>query len=61
MLRMCNCNSEFISNSDYWIHLQIMGSECQIKQSEYCDDCGNYTWFDADYENMMFDLKNMNS
>ena len=26
-----------------------------------CNKCRSYPWYDADYENMMFDLKSMNN
>lgn len=54
MTKFCNCNSSWgampheVRWSDYIIMLDI------------CETCDKYVWYDADYENMMFDLKEMN-
>lgn len=54
MKLFCGCTSEF----DY---LGLIGVNCRISvELPVCKKCGFYLWVDADYENMMFDLKTMN-
>lgn len=59
----CQCNS-------YWEvyhcpdiakkHIQVNYAKDGNPYDGYCKRCRYYKWYDADYENMMFDLKNMN-
>lgn len=65
MEKFCDCNSN-------WIDTDFVGVERQIQlnftpeyyhmdyRSALCSRCQYWFWYDADYENMMFDLKNMN-
>lgn len=56
----CNSNWELYFNINQ-ISTQVTGGSTRIGISlGMCDVCGLFRWYDADYENMMFDLKNMN-
>ena len=59
MKLFCRCNAE-------WIIPVLDGKYCnetrQVISGIPIDDCCDtaYYWYDADYENMMFDLRRMN-
>ncbi len=56
MKLFCECNSE-------WDDMGQVGLSCRLNclGLPLCDGCCLYPWHDADYENMMFDLREMNS
>ena len=68
MKLFCNCNSDWKirTNDEPKISRRIIQSNYtrdvedtwSIKR---CPNCSLYPWYDADYENTMFDLRNMNS
>lgn len=63
MKLFCNCNSNWIiSIDDKCTTRQIVTDMFQkgISARE-CEKCTYNPWIDADYENMMHDLKQMNS
>ena len=65
MTKFCDCNSEW-DLSYYW-HMQKdqidrkLLTRKQVLTMGNCYVCDLSFWNDADYENMMFDLKEMNS
>lgn len=57
----CNCNSKFKSGgiSEYFM---LFGNRQVTKGAgKHCPYCTLFPWYDADYENMMHDLKSMNA
>jgi hypothetical protein len=60
----CNCNSEWISSSSFNYHKKQQVQTNYIQNdphgSEPCHKCDYWFWYDAVYENMMYDLKQMN-
>lgn len=61
MKLFCNCNSEWYID---WSELnteQLMLGECRNGKNISCKNCDYDFWYNADYENMMFDLKYMNT
>jgi hypothetical protein len=54
----CNCNSSW-ENMPY----EVRWSNFIVMHVEYCfcDNCHRYFWYDAEYDNMIFDLRNMNN
>lgn len=72
MKKFCGCNSIWEDelswleenhvdiNCDKVCRLVLPGIYTSIDGQESCQYCNNYFWYDADYENMMFDLRRMN-
>ena len=71
MKLFCNCNSkwEYQGNNDILCWLfekgyiginELLEPVYNERIVEYCDTCGTSKWYDVYYENIMFDLKNMN-
>lgn len=60
----CNCNSKWVNHLTlaYFI---VWGNRQVTKRQDVggyglCYHCDLYKWIDADYENMMYDLRGMN-
>jgi len=71
MKTFCGCNSEWFVCSEGINRQKIVASTLEINKLEkeyiellepelYCDVCSYWKWYDADYENMMYDLREMN-
>jgi len=61
MKLFCQCNSTWIVTPGYESR-QINGTgTIERKTFGMCPECGYYFWIEADYENMMHDLREMNS
>lgn len=66
MTTFCNCSSKWILG----YHTNSVGRQIQVNldkntlkclpSSDECPKCNYFFWYDADYENMMFDLRRMN-
>lgn len=56
----CACNSEWIPDSQTIVRRQQVVSCLEYKEVQ-CPICEYIYWHDADHENMMFDLRNMNN
>lgn len=54
----CECNSEWIVCDDK--NRDIVDRIVMTEQNIQCYSCRLYKWHDADHENMMHDLKEMN-
>lgn len=50
----CNCDSMWV------VCLKDLADKQVTGHGVVCNVCLCYKWIDADYENMMFDLKEMN-
>ena len=69
MKLFCNCNSSWCNGIAISTNRQIQTNlnkltlcyEGYLGLGSSCLDCGYWNWYDADYENMMFDLKSMNN
>lgn len=58
MKLFCDCNSDWINGNNR----QVTGTGSRERISlGQCGKCGYMRWYDADYENMMHDLRRMNS
>ena len=60
---ICDCTTDV--NADSWRFHQFVSVETEYQictgLGMFCIVCYKYLWYDADYENMMFDLKSMNN
>jgi hypothetical protein len=68
MNKFCGCNSEwefqgFKDGSAYLIQLNYTPEFTDVNYSNVllCHKCGYWRWYDVYYENMMYDLRSMNS
>lgn len=65
MKRCCHCNAKWIIDPDANIQSASRANESRLvlgdlaKNHTGCEV--KYFWYDADYENMMFDLRSMNT
>jgi len=72
MKKFCECDNEWLPNSDMRSRRQLVLVDTpEILEHKYsllirrgptfrCVYCQYWFWYDADYENMMFDLREMN-
>ena len=66
MKKFCNCNSKWEYNPDINMlpdHKNRWFQQVNFIAGDYtalCRKCMKWPWYDVHYENMMFDLKNMN-
>ena len=56
----CNCNSTWVVDFQTLVRRQQVISRSAYKEVQ-CPICGYIYWHDADYEDMMFDLRKMNN
>ena len=57
----CECNSVWTYQfNNKFPKVQLNYSQELYKQ-QFCDKCGYWKWYDSEYEDMMFDLRNMNN
>lgn len=66
MKLFCLCTIEWVIDFEPKSNRQIQANYTKDaaksdKNQQYCLECGYWKWYDADYENMMFDLRSMNS
>ena len=62
MKLFCNCNSKWITSLSPNASRQLVGPETRTGHTlGGCPTCGLRYWIEADYENMMHDLKSMNT
>lgn len=65
MKKFCECNSKWITGLCFdtrGLCVQITLSSRHTNDfPEICPQCQFYKWYNPQYENMMYDLKGMNS
>jgi len=61
MTLFCECNSKWIFSTKADESEQIMRSESPFLEDIECPECCFYKWYNPQHENMMHDLKEMNS
>lgn len=60
----CRCDQKYYANYELGVHVCLDASlidRPSNKKLHKCPVCFYYPWFDPNYENMMHDLKEMNS
>ena len=66
---LCDCNADWEdeytwlgNHYKYFDATKICRLVLDVRDDsiDYCYECDSTQWYDADYENMMFDLKEMN-
>lgn len=55
MREWCDCDSTWVINKNY-----ETGQIPTVEEENKCKVCTYYRWYDAWYENMIYDLKEMN-
>ena len=64
MKRCCHCNAKWDNQNDYPLQSNELANASRVVLGAYARDHSKcsvmYFWYDADYENMMFDLRRMN-
>ena len=61
MKKLCNCNSSWHDTPHRWSDKIVIARPREVTGIIACTHCGMNPWYDADYENMMFDLRSMNT
>lgn len=64
MKLFCECNDKWdYPNPGHGYNIQVQVNllkDRSLGRFGICSNCKYVKWYDANYENMMFDLKNMN-
>jgi len=62
---LCNCNSKWEKDSSSLknsvFQLVVVGKGKEEIDLGVCCKCGKFRWINPQYENMMFDLRGMNT